>query len=206
MCVHTTDMICTTIIKIAQIIRKWATTFAHRNVKILRPSNKLDAVVAWQMDDGMVKNIVVCLEWISEFISAWIWDSATACRARDKKRFLDADNMIITSTDNLSISRNRKIIFRLCFALASHLFPSMYILSLLSYHCSVLSASSLSRIWKLLRKSVFSAASLFQLCSCHRMSSDFVYCWLFILFKTNWIPPLCCAWTINFNHFTLVFL
>lgn len=103
----------------------------------------------------------LCLEWISEFIGAWIWDSATACRARDKKRFLDADNMIITSTDNLSISRNRKIIFRLCFAFASHLFPSMYILSLLCIFMLGLSAS-LSRIWKLLRKSVFSAASLFQ--------------------------------------------
>lgn len=40
--------------------------------------------------------------------------SWAACRGT-RKRFLDADNMIITSTDNLSISRNRKIIFRLCF-------------------------------------------------------------------------------------------
>lgn len=30
---------------------------------------------------------------------------------REKRRFLDADNMIITSFDNLVISRNRKIIF-----------------------------------------------------------------------------------------------
>lgn len=32
-------------------------------------------------------------------------------KKREIKRFLDADNMIITSFDNLVISRNRKIIF-----------------------------------------------------------------------------------------------